>query len=150
MGLGLLEDLVNYFDPKIPWEKNPVWNSPPLYVKPLQDYLLWKSVPSFCNLIIRNHGNLKPDKKTFKTLKGQQYFTTCYNVILVFDSNKFMLPMDESLLIKHDKPVLNRTVNPSALDLFLTNHLVFTFYKHKICFQYWKCFLRKSKTYMDP
>lgn len=24
LGLGLLADLVNYFDPKIPWEKNPV------------------------------------------------------------------------------------------------------------------------------
>ena len=38
--------------------------------------------------------------------------------ILASDSNKFKSPLKESLLIKRDKPVLNRTTKPFPLDLF--------------------------------
>ena len=38
--------------------------------------------------------------------------------ILASDSNKFKLLMKESLLIKRDKPVLNRTTKSFPLDLF--------------------------------
>ena len=38
--------------------------------------------------------------------------------ILVSDSNKFKLLIKESLLIKLDKPVLNRTTKSFPLDLF--------------------------------
>ena len=38
--------------------------------------------------------------------------------ILASDSNKFKLPIKESLLIKRDKPVLNRTTKSFPLDLF--------------------------------
>ena len=38
--------------------------------------------------------------------------------ILVSDSNKFKLIIKENLLIKRDKPVLNRTTKSFPLDLF--------------------------------
>ena len=38
--------------------------------------------------------------------------------ILASDSNKFKLLIKESLLIKRDKPVLNRTTKSFLLDLF--------------------------------
>ena len=38
--------------------------------------------------------------------------------ILASDSNKLKLLMKESLLIKRDKPVLNRTTKSFPLDLF--------------------------------
>ena len=38
--------------------------------------------------------------------------------ILASDSNKFKLLLNESLLIKRQKPVLNRTTKPFLLDLF--------------------------------
>ena len=38
--------------------------------------------------------------------------------LLASDSNKFKLLTKESLLIKCDKPVLNRTTNAFPLDLF--------------------------------
>ena len=38
--------------------------------------------------------------------------------ILASDSNKFKLLIKESVLIKRDKPVLNRTIKSFLLDLF--------------------------------
>ena len=38
--------------------------------------------------------------------------------ILAAESNKFKLLLRESLLIKHDKPVLNRTIKSFPLELF--------------------------------
>ena len=38
--------------------------------------------------------------------------------ILATDFNKFKLPLTESLLIKHDKPLLNRTIKSFPLELF--------------------------------
>ena len=38
--------------------------------------------------------------------------------ILAFDSNKFKLLIKESLFVKCDKPVLNRTAKSFQLDLF--------------------------------
>ena len=38
--------------------------------------------------------------------------------ILGSDSNKFKFLLKESLLIKCDKPVLNKTTKPYSLDLF--------------------------------
>ena len=38
--------------------------------------------------------------------------------ILASDSSKFKSPIKESLLIKRDKPVLNRTTKSFPLDLF--------------------------------
>ena len=38
--------------------------------------------------------------------------------ILAAESNKFKLLLRESLLIKGDKPILNRTIKPFPLELF--------------------------------
>ena len=38
--------------------------------------------------------------------------------ILTTDSNKFKLLLRESLLIKRDKPILNRTIKSFSLELF--------------------------------
>ena len=43
--------------------------------------------------------------------------------------------MKEILLIKREKPLLNRTIKSFPV-VFLTNHSVFTFYKNTISFQY--------------
>ena len=52
--------------------------------------------------------------------------------------------MKESLLIKHDKPVLNRTTKSFPLDLF-DQVLMFTFYKK---FDQFFIFLKKKKCFM--
>ena len=41
-----------------------------------------------------------------------------YLDILVADSNKFKLLLRENLLIKRDKPILNRTIKSFPLELF--------------------------------
>ena len=38
--------------------------------------------------------------------------------VLAADSNKFKLLLKESLLIKHDKPILKRTIKSFPLELF--------------------------------
>ena len=38
--------------------------------------------------------------------------------ILAAESNKFKLLLRESLLMKHDKPILNRTIKSFPLELF--------------------------------
>ena len=67
------------------------------------------------------------------------------NDILASDSNKFKSLIKEILLIKRDKPVLNRTTKSFRLDFFWLSN-VYVLWKIRPCFQYLP---RKKKYFMN-
>ena len=62
--------------------------------------------------------NVKESTISDHLLQCGSPITFDYFDILASHSNKFKLLIKESLLIKHDKPVLNRTTKSFPLDLF--------------------------------
>ena len=89
---------------------------------------------TFCHFYTRaaeHMGSPILQENTSKTLHSLQYLTTllqfnCVNSFINFDDfsilakdcNKFKLLLRESLLIKSDKPILNRTIKSFPLELF--------------------------------
>ena len=67
------------------------------------------------------------------------------DLLLASDANKFEILIKESLRIRRDGPVLNRTIN-HYLKIYLTRYLVLTV--HKKCAQF-SIFNRKRKMIME-
>ena len=70
------------------------------------------------NLTVKLIKKLKRSTIFFHLLQYDSPLTFDDFDILQSDSNKFKICVKESLLIKRDKPVLNRATKSSLLDLF--------------------------------
>ena len=100
-------------------------------------YLLRRNVPKFFTRASEHMGTSNLTGKRLKNAKESaisDHLLQCDSTItfddfdiLVSYSNKFKLLIKESLFIKRDKPVLNRTTNSFLLDLF-HQVLMFSFY----------------------
>ena len=70
------------------------------------------------NLTVKRIKNAKESAICDHLLQCDSPITFADFDILASDSNKFKLLIKESLLIKRDKPALNRTTKSLLLDLF--------------------------------
>ena len=125
--LNLLADLVTCFISKIPsWKKSSL-----VYLYRCSNWKVTYHENSFQNFVTRLSEHVITSNLTVKLIKKLKRSTIFFHLlqydspltfddfdILQSDSNKFKICVKESLLIKRDKPVLNRATKSSLLDLF--------------------------------